>query len=514
MPTGLTETRQVEAIVLENEFVVATFVPELGGRLLSLMDKTTSLDCFGGELSKPERLGAFGFGGLEITLDGHRRANALGPVRAALTESGLRISEVGARGGIGFDVLASLGEGAELCVEVRFRNRMLHAVSWNPGLLWSDRNWVVEDSAGTAIVYSEASQAGFAIVSDPDVLRHISHSAATCYGGLRTLPPRWGETLRFSIVPVSGLGRARRVTPVAALGMSDTELVIQPRRPAPGSKLVLKTQAGKTLEAPAELAPDAILRYTFEQLSGVPSAFVILDSERAEVFRFPVDLPTRPLLPDPVRYPEPPPTQLKQWEREPAFRYWVANLKTREAFRASDFTEAHAQAENALLYNGDDPLAWIEKAIAARHLDETDEEAPELPNAHYLAPMEPLLRAEGFLAQAGLDGRTFLAPLAEQPDELVEVACTYIDLGLFEDAARFIDAALTVADVPMLRYLYAYACLATGKMKTDAASAVSLVKAAEPPYPWRPVERTALVELDRNFPGNPILELFSALAGG
>lgn len=513
MPTGATETRQVEAIVLDNEFVAATFVPELGGRLLSLVDKTTSLNCFDGELSKPEQLGAFGFGGLEVTLDGHRRANALGPVRAALTDTGLRLSEVGARGGIGFDLIASLGEGAELCLEVRFRNRTLHAVSWNPGLLWSDHGWDVSTSAQAAIVYSEAHQAGFAIVHDPNMLRQSSVSAATCYADLRTLPPRWGETLRLSIVPVSGLGRPRQVTPVAALGMSDTELVIQPRRRVPGVKLVLQTQEGKTLEAPAELAPDTILKYTFEELGGNPNAFVILDADRAEVFRFPAEPPAPSTLPNPIGYPEPPPSDLTQWEREPAYRYWVANLKTRAAFRASDFAGAYGHAENALLYNGDDPLAWIEKAIAARHLGEVDDNAPELPNAHYLAPLEPLLRAEGFLAQTGLDGRTFLAPLAEQPGELVEVACTYVELGLFEDAARFIDAALTVTDVPMLRFLYAYVCLVTGKMKADAASAVSAVKRAEPPYPWRPVERTALAELNRTFPKQPILEQYLGLVG-
>ena len=511
--TGETEARVVEAVVLENEFLVATFVPELGGRLLSLLDKTTAHDCLSGAMNPSNENGLAGFGGLEVSLDGYPRANTIGSVRCAVTDSGLRLSEVGARGGIGFELLASLGSGVELCLELRFRNRSVGGILWNPGLLWPDEGLEVSRSSEATIAYSSNSQSGFALVIDQDVFRHVSSTSATFYDEPRVLPPRWGESFRFSIVPVSGLGQPKRVSSVAALGFSDNELVIQPRREVSGGKFVLQTAIGKALEAPAELAPATTLRYSFAELGGPPRAFVILDGEGVELFRYPVEPARLGALPDQNPYPDPPPTELTAWERLPAFRYWVANLRTREAFRAGDYAEAFAHAETALLFNGDDHLAWIEKAIAARRLGEVEPDAPELPNAHYLAPMEPLLRAEGFLAQAGLDARTFLAALAGQPNELVEVATAYIDLGLYDDAARFIDAARSVADLPMLRYLYAYVCIVTGKMKADAAAAVASVSRLEPPYPWRPTERLALETLSRTFQGLPVLEAFLALAG-
>ena len=508
--TGAVEVRRVEGIVLENEFVVATFVPALGGRLLSLVDKATSIDCLSGLSTDSADVPGSPCGGLEITLDGQRRANAFGPVRAAVTEEGLRLSEVGARGGIGIDVLARLGEGAELVLDLRFHNRTRQAVAWNPGVRWGEQLHVQNTASGPQ-VSAVAGQIGFVVAASGAVLRHIGPTAATLFQDPRPLAPRWRDSFSLSIVPFSPVGQAMRVTSIAAVSMTESELVIQPRRRMAGAKLVLQTSAGRTLEAPADLLPTVTLRYTFAELGGVPNAFAILDADRVERFRFPVAAgsPEMPAAVNP--YPDLSAADLSQLEREPAYRYWVANLRTQVAFVAADYAAALREVETALLYNAEDHLAWIEKAIAARHLAESTPDAPELPNAHYLAPLEPLLRAEGFLAQPGLDARTFLAPLADQPQELVDVACFYLDLGLLDDAAFFIDAALAVTDVPMLRYLYAYACLLTGRMATEAAASIARVDVVAPPYPWRIIERSALRELRQRFPENQILEEFSGL---
>ena len=100
------------------------------------------------------------------------------------------------------------------------------------------------------------------------------------------------------------------------------------------------------------------------------------------------------------------------------------------------------------MYNADDPLLWWGKAVALRLAGEDNEQ--ELLNAHFLAPLEPALRAESFLSQPiNPDGAPspLLASLAENPEEFIEVACLLIDCGLFDQASRWIDEALRHRDL-------------------------------------------------------------------
>ncbi|HLK17173.1 MAG TPA: hypothetical protein VKT78_20385 [Fimbriimonadaceae bacterium] len=497
-PTGASERRTVEGIVLENGFLACTFVPALGGRLISLIDKGSGQELLSGH-------------GLEITLDGHRRTNAFGPVRAAVGESSIRMSEIGAPGGIGIDIVVSLADEAVLDIEIGFRNRTLAPVAWNPGWIWAETGWQALWEQPGAVLYRPEADAGIALLAEGPADWIVKGQSALRFEEPRILPPRWGVRIATRIVPFGGIGEPVHVTTVAALGIGESGLALQPRTGMPGSKLLLQTPGGQTLEAPADLDPATNLTYTFEELNGRPAAFAILNADRRECFLYPPPVGKAEHLPAQPEHPDP--SDLTNLAAEPAYRYWVANLRTRDAFQAADFEEAHAQAEIALLFNGDDPLAWIEQAVAARHLEAEETDAPALPNAHYLAPLEPLLRAESLLAQSGLDAKAFLAPLAEIPAELVEVACFYLERGLLEDSARFLDAALTVSDAPMLHLLHANVCLQNAATKADAASAVRLAAKIQPPMPWRPIEMEALTELRRSFPGNLIVEGFSAIVG-
>jgi hypothetical protein len=268
---------------------------------------------------------------------------------------------------------------------------------------------------------------------------------------------------------------------------------------------VLKTAKGLTLEAVADLTPGQALSYSTEEIGGLPVGFVILGAGRRELLRFPIQERDAGSSVPSFKYPDREPVNPDSLLGEPATRYWGALLNARNAFRAGAYAEADQFLETALLFDGDDHLAWIEKAIALRLAGVESEDAPELPNAHFLAPLEPMLRAESFLSQSGLDGKAFFEPLADAPNALIECACVYAELGLFEECARFIDAARSVSDLPMLCFLYAYCCVATDRLQTDAASAVGGVKRLEPPYPWRPIERIALETLTKTFPTNEIL---------
>ena len=105
----------------------------------------------------------------------------------------------------------------------------------------------------------------------------------------------------------------------------------------------------------------------------------------------------------------------------------------REHIAAGEFSRAEERLEEALLFNGDDPLAWWLKGAIRRHLGSL-EEGPELPNAHYLAPMEPVLRAEALFTQPegeSSEPNALILPLADHPDLLAECALRLLEAGLF-----------------------------------------------------------------------------------
>ena len=194
---------------------------------------------------------------------------------------------------------------------------------------------------------------------------------------------------------------------------------------------------------------------------------------------------------------------LLQASFEAGTRHVAHTLLGIKALREKRFASAGSAFEQALNYNADDPLLWWGKSVAAR-LTEQDNEA-ELLNAHYLAPLEPALRAESYLSQPlslDPDPNRLLAPLSENPEEFIEVACLLIEAGLFDQASRWIDEALRHRDLAMLRYLMAYCLLTATKLVAEASEQVRLAARSPlaPPFPFRDVERDAIALLAGTFP--------------
>jgi tetratricopeptide (TPR) repeat protein len=186
------------------------------------------------------------------------------------------------------------------------------------------------------------------------------------------------------------------------------------------------------------------------------------------------------------------------------------------------YHDAHRDIEQALLFDAEDHLAWWSQAVLARLMGSDEEEAGVLLNAHYLAPLEPALRAESFLSQSAMMGKepsSILRPLAESPEQFVEVACLLLDMGLYDQATRWIDEALRHGDLAMLRYLQAFAYLSASRMSVDAAEQVAAAGRLPfgPPLPWRDIEGVALRFLRDRFSADSTLasylELYERFGG-
>lgn len=191
-------------------------------------------------------------------------------------------------------------------------------------------------------------------------------------------------------------------------------------------------------------------------------------------------------------------------------RHWAHLCLGYRKLSESDPIGAARHFEQSLLFNAEDHLAWLFKAICDRLAGHVDDERPELLNAHFLAPLEPGLRAESYLAAPSQvkDKSPLLNAFEETPEAFVEVACLLLEAELWEESAKWLDEALRHADLAMLRYLLAYAYLQGSRMEVQAAEQLQVASRLDfaPPFPWRPIEKRALETLASRFPDDPKLK--------
>ncbi len=480
MATGAVEEREFLAVVLENPYLRVTIVPALGGRVLRVFDKRSSTEV----LPVREALLTVPGGprgvvlpdGIQFRLTGEDRLNALGMVAHQLDvagdeedDAGVWLAESSMAGGLSSHLRISVPpDRAEIHFEARVLNRTLGDLAYNAGLVLEPLEWGIE-SPRQQVTLAEGGVSRFAEPSQ--------------------LTGRQVDSWSVKITPTSGLAGASTIAGALEVGSSLRILV---SRPLMGAKVLLLTEAGQTLEAPFDLYPETVVDVPLGGLP--PKAVAVLDNAGSEVLRWPT-----------LQKSTQPATEYNAGTRHLAHTRWAIDALGEKRFNVAD-----EEFEQALLYNGDDPLLWWAKALTQRKLSASEDRA-ELPNAHYLAPLEPALRAEAFLSQSSQQGRE-ANPLVKSmsPEDLVEVACLLLEHRLPDEATRWIDEALRHHDLAMLHYLQADALLEGTRMETEAAQHVVLAGRAQlPPYPWRKVETEALRRLSTRFPADERLSILA-----
>jgi tetratricopeptide (TPR) repeat protein len=484
---GKVEKREFPCVVLENPYLRASIVPALGGRLASLFDKRSSQELFTGALQEEGPRGCTFDLGARLVYGQSDRLNGAGTVHYLPVEgvedgdpASVWIGEVCVGSSISFNACWALPpQRAEIRLEWRTLNRSLKNAAYDPALLLSNP----------------------ITLSSPQIIydgRRFAHPAE--------LGPRQADTWRVVMTPTFGPAEPGFVNSEAWASISQDSVWIGTVEARLGHKLVLLTPDGQTLEAPVDLYPEHCQEIPLGGL--LPVGLVLLDANRAEVFRW-SDIGARqqgptasspwPLLPDfdPTASAE----VLFDQHSHLSLRAASATELARRAILASDMPKAQEHLQDALNYNADDPLLWWELALTERSLN--PEEPPSaLPNAHYLAPLEPVLRAESFLSQnhAAHEPSPLLRSFG--PDDFLEVACLLMERGRTEDASRWLDEAIRHQDGAMLRFLMADLLLTSSRMQTEAAShmAAASTFSGQPPLPSRPFEIAALHRLARAFP--------------
>ncbi len=536
-PTGLVEDRTVPVVILENDYLRVQIGVSLGGRVLGIYDKR-----FQRELLLPDALPAVPHGsrgasvpaGIELATHLGDRPNGLGFVRYQIVEAGsdedaagIWIEELVAGAPISFHAHWSLPpDRAELRLEWRIFNRADRGARVSPALRVSAGRVrgvlpVLDLPHGVLAVFQEGEGGDELPQELPSHAWPLpvedEFGTSFRFGSERELWPRELEVHQIRLLPYP-FGEA--CLPEASFGISEGELLVAVPEPRLNSRVAILTEAGETLEASVDLYPEHPFRAPLGDMRVAKVALLGPGKERLASWS--PGSPAAVCNVQGLRIPAPAldPGDLGSIEaasKALPTRSIAHALRARLWLRGGEFEKARERAELAVSYNADDHLSWYLMALASRLETEADGdpgERPELLNAHYLAPLEPLLRAESFFSQpASSEKSSLVEPLAEAPDELIEVACRLLDLNRMDLATRWLDEAVRHVDLPMLRYLLAWTFLSGGTMLAEAAD--ELAKAARLPLeaaPWREIEVMALRELAARFPADAALA--AALARG
>ena len=519
--TGHQEKRSFRAIILENEYLKLTFLPELGGRLWEFWDKRSAQDALrnsDGPVQSEYGVRRIQVNkGLLLSQGESHRHRALGSVDWMVfqPESDSDAGEVmfvdftQISGALKF-VLSP--QSAEVRIDVVVQNRGEKSTIGRPNTFIFDRD--CDQTLRSDGVILESIYVSF----EPGTFcQHLPELNGVPFRlqrerDMKHIAPRQVDSFSLNLQPYFGIGNPNSVGPA---GVGELSTGDQPQisfcasTPLLQHKLILQTESGQTFEAEVNIHPEAVYR---APLNGIPEAVVAAQLKSPEgepVATFgTLSSELSPMIHGfagtgvpwilPREYDDATLLALTAdvGLRVPAYLELAARATER-----GDYQRADTCYEHALLFNGDDPLAWWAKSVNRRigNLDDENAERTELLNAHYLSPLEPCLRAEAFLAQPrnhGKDPSPLLASFNDVPENFVEVACQLIQARFYEDAAYFIDEALRHQNLGMLHYLHAYLLSRKGGMEMEVASRVQMAtKAKFPPMPYRDLEREVLMKL-------------------
>jgi hypothetical protein len=136
------------------------------------------------------------------------------------------------------------------------------------------------------------------------------------------------------------------------------------------------------------------------------------------------------------------------------------------------WADAATFANESLVHNSANPIAWWVKHVCIWKMGEDDPDA--LVNAHYLAPHEPLLKADAFLRNPD-GGEKLLDSWGDDPQPFREVAEFLILAGLFEDLYIWLTEAMSRSDDPMLAATLAWGYRQVGK-DIEAEAMISRIR--------------------------------------
>ncbi len=542
-------SRVFRTVILENEYLKLTIVPELGGRLWEVSDKRIFASAFGGGtelfLEGPGSSEVEYRRGLIVSTSGAQSPRSL--LRAdflvdeSVAEDSYPTVIISQPGSQSVTTRYSLAPGeSRVRIEVTVHNRTRESIPYESTTVWIENehyNVVYNPDSIFAGTFCLNFEPGTFEKPNAGVWEEDLQLQRRVPGAI--LGPGQTDSYSFYLTPVHGIntvcgcneyGVGQLRVPLKPVDANSKEPPNRPQfffrasRIILGAKLLIQNDSGATFELPVDLYPEKV---HYSDLTSIPWKVVaaeLRDSKGATIATVlpPKDyfepenepIPTTPS--EPISTKNLTDAQLLTLTSDFTLRVPAYLELAARATERGEYQRADTCYEHALLFNGDDPLAWWAKSVNRRigNLDDENAERTELLNAHYLSHLDPCLRAEAFLAQPrnhGKDPSPLLASFNDVPENFVEVACQLIQARFYEEAAYFIDEALRHQNLGMLHYLHAHLLGRKGGMEMEVASRVAMAaKATFPPMPYRDLEREILTNLvEKHTLPQPILDWLS-----
>lgn len=227
------------------------------------------------------------------------------------------------------------------------------------------------------------------------------------------------------------------------------------------------------------------------EMNPIDRAFIKLDS--GEVIQFP-KIPTNAPLQDTLRA-----SLLDEKDFSIQQLWQFASHRSYASFAQGDNFFEQAASENPGNF-----YAWVALAMHSRKQADEQTYDTAMAQAHYLCPLDPLLRMEAYLSARDADEEDpvgLLKPIESDPEAMVACASFLLELGYNEDAYHWIRACLKLRPEPMLTYFLAWLVSQQAGMEVDAMSQIQIVseKPIGLPFPNHLVERRAVNFLSERF---------------
>lgn len=260
-------------------------------------------------------------------------------------------------------------------------------------------------------------------------------------------------------------------------------------------QLLLVGSEGRTFETRIDLSPTELIEMPLASLPGDLSIFqlrdeggrIILSSKPDKTAETILEVQEIPSL-DNVLLDE---AALKSAARIPSVSAAATFALGLLALREQRWEDAVDFFEDAAILRGDNPLVWWAKNWCLRYLDQQNEH--DLANAHFLAPLDPALRADAYL-NAPEDSKPdpLLDAWGDDPQPYLEVADLLASAGLAEPRARWLEEARRRAPCSLIELLLAAAHLEHGREMAAAEHVSFAAKAPNRAIAQRPSEILAV----------------------